>query len=69
MRTPVFNLKTSLLLSRKKKNTNEGLFSKIKVAAVLIYVPLVRTLLDASNSGPLFAFNDGEIGIALTSRR
>ena len=30
---------------------------------------LVRTILDASNSSPLFAFNDGEAGIALTSRR
>ena len=26
-------------------------------------------ILDASNSGPLFAFNDGEAKIALTSRR
>ena len=30
---------------------------------------LVRTIPDASNSGPLFAFNDGEAELALTSRR
>ena len=49
-----------MLLSEKKKNTKVGLLFKIKVAAALTFCALVCTIFDALNSGPPFAFNDGE---------
>ena len=69
MSTQIFNLSNISTSIQKEEKYKSRVLLQDQGRCCSDFNALVRTIFDSSNSGPLFAFNDGEAEIALTSRR